>query len=52
MAERALEPLCKRAQSRATFGNPLSEIANIQNWIGQARIEIEMIRLLTLEPTT
>ncbi|OBA83572.1 acyl-CoA dehydrogenase [Mycobacterium sp. 1164966.3] len=49
MAERALELLCKRAQSRVTFGKPISENANIQDWIAESRIEIEMIRLLTLK---
>jgi acyl-CoA dehydrogenase len=49
MAERALELLCKRAQSRVTFGKPISENANIQDWIAEARIDIEMIRLLTLK---
>lgn len=49
MAERALELLCTRAQSRATFGKPISENANIQDWIAESRIEIEMIRLLTLK---
>jgi acyl-CoA dehydrogenase len=49
MAERALELLCKRSQSRVTFGKPVAENANIQDWIAEARIEIEMIRLLTLK---
>src|ERR1700760_4301155 len=49
MAERALELLCKRAQSRVTFGKPISENANIQDWIAEARIDIEMIRLLTMK---
>ena len=49
MAERALELLCKRAQSRVTFGKPLSDNANIRDWIAEARIDIEMIRLLTLK---
>jgi acyl-CoA dehydrogenase len=49
MAERALELMCKRAQSRVAFGKPISENANIQDWIAEARIEIEMIRLLTLK---
>jgi acyl-CoA dehydrogenase len=48
-AERALELLCKRAQSRVTFGKPISENANIQDWIAEARIELEMIRLLTMK---
>ncbi|MGW4481499.1 acyl-CoA dehydrogenase family protein [Rhodococcus triatomae] len=49
MAERALELLCKRAQSRVTFGKPVADNANIQDWIAEARIDIEMIRLLTLK---
>ena len=49
MAERALELMCIRAQSRVTFGKPLSENANIQDWIAESRIDIEMIRLLTLK---
>lgn len=48
-AERALELLCKRANERVTFGLPISERANIQDWIAEARIDIEMIRLLTLK---
>ncbi|QYB05514.1 acyl-CoA dehydrogenase family protein [Rhodococcus sp. USK10] len=49
MAERALELMCRRASSRVTFGKPVSENANIQDWIAEARIDIEMIRLLTLK---
>jgi len=49
MAERALALMCRRASSRVTFGQPLSERANIQDWIAEARIDIEMVRLLTLK---
>jgi acyl-CoA dehydrogenase len=49
MAERALELLCRRAQSRVAFGKPISENANIGDWIAESRIDIEMIRLLTLK---
>ncbi|WP_027501556.1 acyl-CoA dehydrogenase family protein [Rhodococcus sp. UNC363MFTsu5.1] len=49
MAERALELMCRRASTRVTFGRPLSARANIQDWIAEARIEIEMARLLTLK---
>ncbi|NLE79020.1 MAG: acyl-CoA dehydrogenase [Rhodococcus sp.] len=49
MAERALELMCRRASSRVTFGRPLSDRSNIQDWIAEARIEIEMVRLLTLK---
>ena len=48
-AERALELMCKRAQSRVTFGLPVSERSNIQDWIAESRIEIEMTRLLTMK---
>jgi acyl-CoA dehydrogenase len=49
IAERALELICQRAASRSTFGAALSERANIQDWIAEARIEIEMVRLLVLK---
>ena len=48
-AERALEAMCKRAVARTTFGQPVASRANIQDWIAEARIEIEMARLLTLK---
>ena len=48
-AERALEAMCSRAASRVTFGQPLAARANIQDWIAESRIEIEMARLLTLK---
>jgi acyl-CoA dehydrogenase len=47
-AERALELMCERAAGRITFGQPLAERANIQDWIAESRIEIDMARLLTL----
>ena len=48
-AERALEEMCKRAVSRVTFGQPLAMRGNVQDWIAESRIEIEMARLLTLK---
>jgi acyl-CoA dehydrogenase len=48
-AERALEAMCARAVARVTFGEPLAARANIQDWIAESRIEIEMARLLTLK---
>jgi acyl-CoA dehydrogenase len=48
-AERALELMCERATSRVTFGQPVAARANIQDWIAESRIEIEMARLLTLK---
>ncbi|MET9487096.1 acyl-CoA dehydrogenase family protein [Nocardia sp. NPDC006630] len=49
MAERALDLMIDRAQARTTFGAPVADRANIQDWIAEARIEIEMVRLLTLK---
>ncbi|HEX4283020.1 MAG TPA: acyl-CoA dehydrogenase family protein [Solirubrobacteraceae bacterium] len=48
-AERALELMCARAASRVTFGQAVAERANVQDWIAESRIEIEMTRLLTLK---
>ncbi|MFQ6226583.1 acyl-CoA dehydrogenase family protein [Nocardia sp. NPDC002869] len=48
-AERALELMCARADSRTTFGRKVSERANIRDWIAEARIDIEQARLLTLK---
>jgi acyl-CoA dehydrogenase len=48
-AERALELLCTRALSRTTFGRRLAERSNIMDWIAEARIDLEMVRLLTLK---
>jgi acyl-CoA dehydrogenase len=49
MAERALDLLCQRALQRTTFGKPVAENANVMDWIADARIELEMIRLLTMK---
>jgi len=48
-AERALDLMCKRAVSRVTFGQPIAMRGNILDWIAEARIEIDMARLLTLK---
>ena len=48
-AERALELMCKRAAQRVTFGQPVAMRGNVQDWIAEARIDIEMARLLTLK---
>jgi acyl-CoA dehydrogenase len=48
-AERALEAMCRRAVSRVTFGQPVATRGNVQDWIAESRIEIEMARLLTLK---
>lgn len=48
-AERALELMCARADARETFGKPVSTRSNIRDWIAEARIELEMLRLLVLK---
>ena len=49
VAERALELMVDRALSRVAFGEPIAHRANIMDWVAEARIEIEMTRLLTLK---
>jgi acyl-CoA dehydrogenase len=49
LAERALETMCKRVQSRVAFGKPLAEQGTIRADIAVSRMEIEQIRLLTLK---
>ncbi|WP_313023113.1 acyl-CoA dehydrogenase family protein [Mobilicoccus sp.] len=49
MAERALDLMVDRGATRIAFGKPIAAHANIQDWIAESRIEIEMARLLTLK---
>jgi acyl-CoA dehydrogenase len=49
LAERALDLMCQRALQRVTFGKPVAENANVQDWIAESRIELEMVRLLTMK---
>jgi len=48
-AERALELMCRRAGERSTFGQPIATRSNVLDWIAESRIELEMVRLLTLK---
>jgi acyl-CoA dehydrogenase len=48
VAERALELMCKRAESRVAFGKRLSEMGSVRQDIAKSRIEIDQARLLTL----
>jgi len=49
LAERALETMCKRVQSRVAFGKPLAEQGTIRADIAKSRMEIDQARLLTLK---
>lgn len=46
--EFAVELMCDRAMARRAFGRPLSDYANIQDWIAQARVDIDQARLLVM----
>ncbi|MFJ9579979.1 acyl-CoA dehydrogenase family protein [Streptomyces sp. NPDC101191] len=49
MAERALELMCRRAVSRTAFGKALAQQGVVQNWVADARVTIEQLRLLVLK---
>src|SRR5262249_48020628 len=49
LAERALEAMCKRVQTRVAFGKPLAEQGTIRADIADSRIEIDQARLLTMK---
>jgi acyl-CoA dehydrogenase len=48
-AEYALALMCKRASERVAFGKRLADQGVVQQWIADARIEIEQARLLVLK---
>lgn len=49
MAEKALQLLCQRSLSREAFGKPLARLGANFDIIADARMSIEMARLLTLK---
>jgi len=48
-AEAALELMCKRALSKEAFGKPLAQLGANYDIIAEARMDIEMARLLCLK---
>jgi acyl-CoA dehydrogenase len=48
VAERALELMCERANSREMFGSKLAEKQFVQDFVATSRTEIDQARLLTL----
>jgi len=49
VAERAIEAMCARAEARVAFGKPLAEQGVIRDWIAEARVRVEQLRLLVLK---
>jgi acyl-CoA dehydrogenase len=47
-AERAIEMMCDRANSRHAFGGPLADKQFIQDFVAKSRMEVDQARLLTL----
>jgi acyl-CoA dehydrogenase len=48
-SERCLDLMIQRSQARTAFGKPLSDQGVIREWIANARIQIEQVRLLVLK---
>ena len=49
VAEQALKLMCERSVSRTAFGRPLAKLGGNYDKIANARINIDMARLLTLQ---
>jgi acyl-CoA dehydrogenase len=49
MAEKALRLMCERSVSRTAFGKPLAKLGGNYDRIAEARMNIDMARLLTLQ---
>jgi acyl-CoA dehydrogenase len=49
MAEQALDLMCRRSVSRTAFGKPLAKLGGNYDKIANARMNIDMARLLTLQ---
>jgi len=48
-AEKALELMVRRGLSREAFGKPIISLGKNTEWVSQARIEIEAMRLMVLK---
>jgi acyl-CoA dehydrogenase len=49
LAERAIELMCARVENRVAFGKPLARQGVIREWIAEARVAVEQLRLLVLK---
>ncbi|WP_404850447.1 acyl-CoA dehydrogenase family protein [Dietzia kunjamensis] len=49
MAERAFDLMCERSLVRFPFGKAVAEQGVFQDWVAEARIRIEQVRLLVLK---
>ncbi len=49
IAERAIELMCERAESRVAFGRPIAEQGTVRTWIAESRVKLEQLRLLVLK---
>ncbi|MDQ7878567.1 acyl-CoA dehydrogenase family protein [Microbacterium sp. QXD-8] len=49
MGERALALMIERASARHAFGRPLADQGVVREWIAEARIQLEALRLLVLK---
>lgn len=49
VAERAIELMCERVETRVAFGKPLARQGVIREWIAEARVSVEQLRLLVLK---
>ncbi|WP_408898536.1 acyl-CoA dehydrogenase family protein [Nocardioides sp. R1-1] len=49
IAERAIELMCERAESRVAFGRPIADQGVVRAWIAESRVRLEQLRLLVLK---
>lgn len=49
VAEKAIELMCARAESRSAFGKSLAEQGVVRTWIAESRVKVEQLRLLVLK---